>query len=131
MCHRLEGQGFTVGPDLASVGNKTPQAQLVSILDPNRAIEDRFVNYLAITDDGRQYSGVLAAETGESLTLRAQEGKDQVLLRKNIETLQRTGKSLMPEGLERDLSGQDLADVMAYVAGVAPPRPVDPPAAVQ
>jgi putative membrane-bound dehydrogenase-like protein len=123
-CHRLEGQGFAVGADLAAVGNKSPQALLIAILDPNRAIEDRYVNYLAVTDDGRQFSGVLAAETGESLTLRGQEGKEQVLLRKNLETLRRTGKSLMPEGLERDLTADDLADVIAYVAGVGPPQPV-------
>jgi putative membrane-bound dehydrogenase-like protein len=124
-CHRLEGQGFAVGVDLAAVGNKSPQSLLVAILDPNRAIEDRFANYLAITDDGRQFLGVLAAETGESLTLRGPEGKDQVLLRKNIETLQRTGKSLMPEGLERDMTGDDLADVIAYVAGTSPAQLAD------
>ncbi len=130
VCHRLEGQGFAVGPDLASVGNKSPQALLISILDPNRAIEDRFVNYLAVTDDGLQVSGVLAAESGESLTLRAEEGKEQVLLRKDIESLQRTGKSLMPEGLERDMTADDLADVIAYVAGTSAPAAADKPAIV-
>ncbi|HTU24031.1 MAG TPA: c-type cytochrome, partial [Pirellulales bacterium] len=123
VCHRLEGQGFAVGADLAAVGNRSPQALLIAILDPNRAVEDRYVNYVAIDDDGRQYTGVLAAETGESLTLRGQEGKDQVLLRKNLDVLRRTGKSLMPEGLERDMTAADLADVIAYVASTGPAAP--------
>ncbi|HEX4145087.1 MAG TPA: PVC-type heme-binding CxxCH protein [Pirellulales bacterium] len=123
-CHRLEGQGFSVGADLAAVGNKSPQALLIAILDPNRAIEDRYVNYLAVDDDGRQFAGVLAAETGESLTLRGAEGKEQVLLRKNLDVLRRTGKSLMPEGLERDMTPADLADVIAYVAGTGPRQPL-------
>ncbi len=123
-CHRLDGEGYSVGADLAAVGNKSPQALLIAILDPNRAVEDRYVTYLAQLDDGRQFSGVLAAESGDSLTLRMQEGKEQVVLRKQLEALRNTGKSLMPEGLEKDVSDQDLADLIGYVSGAAaaPPK---------
>ena len=106
-----------------AVGNKSPAALLIAILDPNRAVEDRYVNYIAQLDDGRQFSGVLASESGGSLTLRVQDGKEQVILRKQLEVLRNTGKSLMPEGLEKDVSDQELADVIAYVSGTAsPPR---------
>ena len=60
-------------------------------------------------------SGVLAAETGTSLTLVAQDGKEHVLLRADVETLASTGLSAMPEGLEKDLKPQDVADLLAYV----------------
>jgi hypothetical protein len=67
------------------------------------------------------HNGVLAAETGNSITMREQDGKDEVILRTDLDEFQGTGKSLMPEGLEKDLSRQDLADVIAYVRGLEPP----------
>ena len=120
-CHVLEGQGHAVGADLAAVGNKSPQALLVAILDPNRAVESRYVTYLAQLEDGQIVTGVLSAESGNSLTLRGPDGKDQVILRKDLEVLRNTGKSLMPEGLEKDIAAQELADVIAFVSGFSPP----------
>jgi putative membrane-bound dehydrogenase-like protein len=121
-CHQLDGVGHVVGPDLGSVANKSPAALLIAILDPNQAVDTRYVQYLASTRDGRVFTGILASEAANSITLRAQDGKDQVLLRRDLEELQSTGKSLMPEGLEKDLSRQDLADVIAYLGGSGPPR---------
>jgi putative heme-binding domain-containing protein len=120
-CHVLEGQGHAVGADLAAMGNKSPQALLIAILDPNRAVESRYVTYLAQLEDGQIIIGVLFAESGNSLTLRGPDGKDQVILRKDLEVLRNTGKSLMPEGLEKDISAQELADVIAFVGGFLPP----------
>lgn len=120
-CHVLDGQGHAVGAELAAMGNKSPGALLIAILDPNRAVESRYLNYVAQLDDGQVVSGILAAESGNSLTLRGPDGKDQVILRSDLEALRNTGKSLMPEGLEKDLTRQDLADVMAFVGGFTPP----------
>jgi putative heme-binding domain-containing protein len=120
-CHVLEGAGHAVGPDLAAITNRTPDAVLVALLDPNRAVEDKFVNYQLLTTDGRQLAGILADETGTSVTLLTQDGKREVVLRSEIDRLQSTGKSLMPEGLEKDFSKDELRDVIAYVAGFGPP----------
>ena len=120
-CHQLNGVGYSVGADLSAVGNKSPEALLIATLDPNRAVEDRYVIYVALTDDSRTVSGILFSESGESLTLRGQDGKDQVLLRKNIEELRRTGRSLMPEGFEQEMSHQDLADVFAFIGASEAP----------
>ena len=87
----------------------------MAVLDPNRAIEAKFHTYLAITDDGLSYTGILTNETGNSITLLGQEAKQQVVLRANLETLTSTGKRLLPEGLEKDLTEQDLANVFAFV----------------
>jgi putative membrane-bound dehydrogenase-like protein len=125
-CHRLEDVGHAVGPDLASLANKSAQYLLTEMLDPNRNVDTRYVEYAAVTKAGRTFTGLLAAETTTSITLRGQEGKEQVLLRGELEELQGTGKSLMPEGLEKDLSRQDLADVIAYLAGSGPPPKVFP-----
>jgi putative membrane-bound dehydrogenase-like protein len=121
VCHRLQDVGFVVGPDLAALANKSPDYLLTSILDPSKEVDSRYIEYVATNKAGRTFTGILASETATSITLKGQEGKEQVLLRADLEELQSSGKSLMPEGLEKDLSKQDLADVMAYVAQAGTP----------
>ncbi|HEV7998679.1 MAG TPA: PVC-type heme-binding CxxCH protein, partial [Planctomycetaceae bacterium] len=126
VCHRLNGVGFSIGPELIALTDKSPQALIVAVLDPNRAVEQKYNVYSAVTNQGRQYTGILAAETGSSITLLQQEGKQTTLLRGDLEALASTGKSLMPEGLEKDIKPQDLADIMAYVGSTGPSRKVFP-----
>jgi putative membrane-bound dehydrogenase-like protein len=119
-CHQLGGLGQEVGPDLASVGDKSPEGLLISILDPNRAVEARYLSYVALLKDGRTFTGLLAGETGSSITLVGTDGKKQVVLRTDLDELSGTGKSLMPEGIEKDLKPQDLADLIAFVRSASP-----------
>jgi putative membrane-bound dehydrogenase-like protein len=119
-CHRVAGIGHEVGPDLASIGDKSPPSLLVAILDPNRAVEARYVNYMALTKNGLTFTGVLASETGNSVTLIGPEGKRQTILRNDLEQLVSSNKSVMPEGLERDLKAQDLADLIAFIRADIP-----------
>jgi putative membrane-bound dehydrogenase-like protein len=114
-CHLLAGIGHQVGPDLASIGDKSPEALLISVLDPNRSVEARYINYMAVTKNGQTFTGVLANETGNSITLVGPEGKQQVLLRSDLDELTSFNKSVMPEGLEKDLKPQDLADLIAFI----------------
>ncbi|MHB1426648.1 MAG: PVC-type heme-binding CxxCH protein [Gemmataceae bacterium] len=119
-CHQLGGVGNAVGPDLASLGDKSPPALLIAIFDPNRAVEARYVGYTAITKGGRSYSGVLAAETGNSIALVGADGKKIDILRGDLDELTSTGKSAMPEGLEKEIKPQDLADLIAHVRSQGP-----------
>jgi putative membrane-bound dehydrogenase-like protein len=121
-CHRIENLGHAVGPDLAMVANRTPQYLLTELLDPSRNVDSRYVEYVAATKNGQVFTGLLASETSTSVTLRGQEGKEQILLRADLEALQTTGKSLMPEGLEKELNPQAMADVMAFVAHYRSPK---------
>jgi putative membrane-bound dehydrogenase-like protein len=132
-CHRLEGVGHAVGPDLAALSNKSPEYLLTEILDPSRNVDSRYVEYLAVTQAGRMVTGVLSGETATSVTLRGPDAKEDVLLRSELDELRSTGKSLMPEGLEKDLSHQDLADVIAYLSANAPPKafPGNTPAVIR
>lgn len=118
VCHKLEGTGNDVGADLAALKDKSPPALLTAMLDPNRAVEDKFVGYLVVTVDGLTLVGMIAEESGTAITLRLADGKSATVLRNEIEELQSTGKSHMPEGLEKDLSRQDFADLIEYVRGV-------------
>ncbi|MFL5242394.1 MAG: PVC-type heme-binding CxxCH protein [Gemmataceae bacterium] len=122
-CHRLENEGIEVGPDLLSaLRNKTREVLIIDILDPSREVEPRYVNYLVTTKAGRIMTGMIAVETPTSLTLRRAEKAEDTLLRSQIEEIQATTKSLMPEELEKLLSKQDLADLIAYLQAVATPR---------
>jgi putative heme-binding domain-containing protein len=120
-CHRLEDVGQAVGPDLRALSNKSPLYLLTEVLDPNRNVDTRYVAYVAVTRAGRTFTGVLASESATSILLRGQDGKDQVLLRADLDEFQSTGKSLMPEGLEKELSKPDLADLIAYLTANGPP----------
>lgn len=119
-CHKLQGQGHEVGPDLAALVDKSPEAMLLAILDPNRAVESKFFNYTAVTDAGLTYQGLLAEESAGSLTLMAAEARKQTVLRADLEEFFTASKSLMPEGLEKDLPPADLANVIGYIRSNVP-----------
>lgn len=121
-CHQLEGVGHAVGPDLMMTTDKPTDWFLTAIFDPNRAIEDRYVEYQATTMDGRQINGILASESSVGITLRGAEGKEQTVLRRDLEALRSTGRSPMPEGLEKDLPPAAVADLLAYFASLRPKK---------
>lgn len=114
-CHKVKDQGHEVGPQLASITDKTKGALLTSILDPSAAVDANYFSYSIVTTDGRSFTGKLETETGSSITLLAAEGKRQTVLRRDIEVLQASTKSLMPDGLEQGLKPQDLADLIQFV----------------
>ena len=119
-CHRLNALGHAVGPDLAALKDRSSQAILIAVLDPNRAVENKYLNYAVETEDGLIFTGMLADETTATITLRGPENKEKQILRNEIETLTATGKSIMPEGMEKDLTPANLADVIAYLQAAAP-----------
>ena len=115
-CHNLDGVGKDVGANLtAALGNKTPAALLVDILDPSREVDPRFVQYAVATLDGRTLTGVIAGETSTAVTLRLPEKGEVTILRTDIDKLTGSGQSLMPDGLEKQLAKADVADLIAYL----------------
>ena len=112
-----------MGPDLLSaLRNKTPETLLIDILDPSREVDPRYLNYQIIAKSGRVFTGMIASETASSITLRRAEKAEDTILRQQIDEIQATGKSVMPDGLEMQLSQQDLADVIGYLLSVAAPK---------
>jgi putative heme-binding domain-containing protein len=120
-CHRLEREGFAVGPDLFEIRNQPKENILFHIVVPDAEISPPFSGYLAETKDGRTLSGVLAAETATSVLLRMAGGAEETLLRSNLTKLEALPNSLMPPGLEAAMSKQDLADLLAFLKGEAAP----------
>jgi len=115
-CHRLDGVGHEIGPNLASFRNRGAEAILVNVLDPNREVNPQFVNYVVTTDDGRSLTGLIAAETANSVTLRRAENAADTIDRSQIEELRSTGLSIMPEGLEKQIDLAQMADLLTYLS---------------
>ena len=117
-CHRLGERGVQVGPNLALIRNRTPQGLLEAVLDPNREVAPAFVSYTLVDDSGRTLTGLVTAETTASITLAREKGVTETILKANIEQMQSSGKSLMPEGLEKTIDPQSMADLLAFLKQV-------------
>ncbi|MFK7817967.1 MAG: PVC-type heme-binding CxxCH protein, partial [Planctomycetaceae bacterium] len=117
-CHRLEGVGEQIGPGLAAIRNRGIDAVLMNILDPNREVNPQYISYAVLTEDGRTVSGMIASETASGITLRDGEKVNVTVPRDEIEEIRSTGLSLMPEGLEKDISKQQMADLLRYLMTV-------------
>ena len=116
-CHRLESEGNEIGPNLAAFANRGSAAILLNLLDPNREVDSRYLAYTALLEDGRTVVGIIASETASSITLENSEGKSISFSRDEVDEMQSTTKSLMPERLEDDISHQGMADLIAYLLG--------------
>jgi putative membrane-bound dehydrogenase-like protein len=115
-CHSPQNGRPRIGADLSGINNKTKEELLNSIMNPSAAIEPRFVNYIITTKDGRIQDGILANETAGTITLRNTDG-DFTILRTNIAEIRASSLSLMPDGFEKSLSKQQVADIIAYLRG--------------
>jgi len=118
-CHRVEDHGHVVGPDLRALSDLSVGGLLASILDPSAEMDGRYAAYVALTTTGEVVSGMLESESAHSVTLLSQGGQRVSLLRSDIEAWQRTGKSLMPEGLEREISPAAMQDLLRYLGATA------------
>jgi putative membrane-bound dehydrogenase-like protein len=122
-CHRIGDSGFSLGPDLTASPHRAADALLVHILDPNRVIQPQYVQYFAADTNGRTYTGMLVSQTATSLTLTRDRDTSVTLLRRNIDQLISSGKSAMPEGLEKQITLSQMSDLLAYLQEVHPPTP--------
>src|SRR5262249_23917957 len=111
----IEKLGYVVGPDLAALTDKSPASLLKAIVDPNATVDRRYSAYVAETTEGQVFTGIMAAESVSNIVLRTQEGKDKSILRDELAQLQSTGKSLMPEGLVREIPPSSMQDLLAFL----------------
>lgn len=116
-CHRLDQQGVAVGPDLFGIRHQPKSSILYHILIPEAEIAPNFVNYECELTDGRILTGLLAAESPATVTLRMAQGQEEIVPRNRITRLTASRLSLMPQEFETALSLQDLADLLAYLRG--------------
>ena len=116
-CHRLDREGYNVGPDLLDMRNQPKESILFHIVVPEVEVAPAFAPYVVETKDGRTLGGILASETATSLTLRMPLGVEETILRANVARIEAAPGSLMPAGLEAAMSRQDLADLLGWLRG--------------
>jgi putative heme-binding domain-containing protein len=114
-CHRAGKEGTDVGPDLSTVKQRTPEELIVAILDPNREVNPQFVAVRILTTSGVVLDGLVASETATSVTLKRQGGEVDTILKVRIDKMVRSTLSLMPEGLEKVIDPQQLADLIQFI----------------
>jgi putative heme-binding domain-containing protein len=113
-CHQFEGKGHEVGPTLDGAGRDI-EYLLINILDPNRVIGQPYYRWTIALKNGAVESGILHAEDGNSITLKGENAVLKVITKKDIEEKQQEAKSLMPEGLDKNMTVQDFRDLVRYV----------------
>jgi putative heme-binding domain-containing protein len=115
-CHKVNGEGKEVGPDLSEIGSKlSKEAIYVSILDPNAGVSVNYETYVARTLDGTTLSGVLVSQTDEAVELKTAEAVVHKLKRDGIDALKKLPTSLMPADLQKQLKADDLVDIVEYL----------------
>jgi putative membrane-bound dehydrogenase-like protein len=114
-CHRLDGYGAEVGPDLGTVRNQPKQFFLSNILIPSLSISQGYESYVVETTSGGNYDGVIGPQTPTTITLRHENGKEDVIQRQDIKNMYVTNLSAMPPDLEKQISVDQMADLLAYL----------------
>ncbi|HEY7429020.1 MAG TPA: PVC-type heme-binding CxxCH protein [Gemmataceae bacterium] len=115
VCHTHDGEGGKVGPDLTGMAVHPKSYLLREVLDPNRNVEGNYRQYQLTTKAGRTLTGLLASETKTAVEVLDAQGKRHTILREDIEELQASKKSLMPEGFEKQLSKDDLVNLLEFL----------------
>jgi putative heme-binding domain-containing protein len=118
-CHRVGDTGSTLGPELNQIGKKYTRAQLLeSLLEPSKLIEPKYVTYVAATTDGKLHTGVLVEKTEREMVLRTADDKEVRLRADKVLALEPQRTSLMPEQLLRDLTAEQAADLVEFLASL-------------
>jgi len=118
-CHRIHQDGKEVGPELTTIGKKLTRVQLLeSLLEPSKLIDPKYITYLVETDDGRILSGILLNKDDLEVVLKDAQDVVSRLPTKRIEQLVPQRQSLMPDLLLRDMTAQQVADLLAFLASL-------------
>jgi len=115
VCHTHNGEGNKVGPDLTGMAVHPKAELLIHLLDPSRSVEGNYRLYSVSTADGRFFNGMLTSESKTAIELIDPQAKKHVVQREEIDTLQATSKSVMPEGFEKQLSEQEVLDLLEFL----------------
>jgi uncharacterized protein len=131
-CHTHSGEGAKIGPDLTGMAVHPKAELLEQMIDPSKSVEGNFRVFSVLTVEGETLSGLLASETKTSIELIDSEAKKHTLQREDIEQLIASPKSLMPEGFEKQVSQDDITNLLEFLTqrGKYLPLPLDKVATV-
>jgi putative heme-binding domain-containing protein len=121
-CHRVQGQGQWIGPDLSTIGIKYGRDELLrSILNPSAAIGFSFRSLIVALDDGRVITGLPIEDAPDRMVLKTATGERITIPTASIEARRNSDVSLMPEGLAQSMTEQDLVDLLVYLTTLRRP----------
>jgi len=120
-CHKIYGQGQEVGPDITLNGRNSFEQLLSNVFDPSLVIGSSYQARTVLTADGRVLTGLLAEDSPQRVVLKTQGGKIETIARSDIEQVKTGQLSYMPEDVERQLSRQEIVDLLSYLALDRPP----------
>jgi len=114
-CHKIYGQGHNVGPDLTSNGRSNLEQLLSNVFDPNLVVGSAYQTRMIVTEDGRVLTGLLVEDSKHRVVLKLPGGKREAIPRDTIDELVERPISLMPEGIEKQLSDREIVDLFAFL----------------
>ncbi|MSR57959.1 MAG: c-type cytochrome [Planctomycetaceae bacterium] len=118
-CHRIAGDGTEIGPDLSRIGMKYDRAKLLeNIIEPSRNIEPQYVTWIVETTAGKVLTGILVQKDDSGIVIRDVQNQQLRIPADEVESSSTQQKSLMPDLLIRDLTAQQVADLLAYLEGL-------------
>jgi len=117
-CHRLENRGSEVGPDLMTVQNQPKQFLLNNILMPSASIAQGYEAYVVETFGSGTLDGVMGPQSPATISLRHEDGKEDIIQRQDIKNMYVTNLSAMPGDLEKQVDTQQMADLLEYLKTV-------------
>ncbi|HND51428.1 MAG TPA: PQQ-dependent sugar dehydrogenase, partial [Pirellulaceae bacterium] len=116
-CHKVGDQGVNLGPELTAIGKKRSRDELLdSLLNPSRVVEPAFTAYQVTSGDGRTFTGLLVKRDAQQVVIRDVQNKEVTLPAADVERVQPSRTSLMPDGLLSQFTPQEAADLLAYLA---------------
>lgn len=122
-CHKVKGEGKEVGPDLSEIGSKLSKEDMfVAILNPSAGISHNYETYSCLTADGQLITGILINETDESVTLKTADAVLRTVADDDIEVLRKQEVSLMPADLQKQMTVQQLSDLVDYLTLLKKPQ---------
>ena len=117
-CHALDGVGVAVGPNLGTVRNHPASGLLVDIIQPSKSVEQGYETYVVELASGDIMDGIMSAQTPATITLKQEQGRETVIARQDIKTIRVSKVSMMPEGLEKQISISQMADLLTFLRAV-------------
>jgi putative heme-binding domain-containing protein len=114
-CHIYGTKGKDVGPVLTEISRKSKESMLHDILDPNAAVETKYINHRLETKSGSVHMGIVDEETDQYITIKKMGGEKVTVNKTEIKQLSSLGTSLMMEGLEGSMTQQQMADLLAFL----------------
>lgn len=126
-CHSIHRAGGQVGPDLSAIGVSSPVDYVInSILNPNLAVKEQYVNTIFLMADGKVLNGVILDRDNDRVIIRDSQGKSIKLATADIED-EKEGKSQMPQGLTKFLTQDEVIDLAKFVSELGKPGAFAPP----